>query len=277
MITRYTSRTCIKDSMIITWKKTFHEIRHNRWLIWTEFKKDFFANYRHSGLGAVWAIILPLIPVSAYLFLGYVRVLNIKDDIPFVVFIISGMTFWQMIAGGINAGTKAIHGKKALISKINMPLIVVFMSAYGHVVADTLIRVIFLSIILLCYKINPGLNIIFFPFVLLPPLMFSMGLGMILGIFNCINSDIGNITNSFLTYGMFVSSVIFAMPNNGILGLIKDLNILGHFIIAIRTMLLKGNIENIIPYIISSIISLIVIAAAVKWQHTLQYKIRNIL
>jgi lipopolysaccharide transport system permease protein len=263
--------------MVTAWKKTIADIKHNRWLIWTEFKKDFFANYRQAGLGSLWAIILPLIPISAYLFLGYVRVLNIRDEIPFVVFIISGMTFWQMIAGGINGGINAIHSQRALISKINMPFIVVFLSRYGHVVADTLIRMLFLTIVLMSYKINPGLNILLLPFVLLPPLMFSLGAGMILGIFNCINSDVGNITNALLTYGMFVSSVIFSMPEEGFLGLIRDMNMLGHFIIAIRSMLVQGTIENMTPYMISSGVSLVVFVLSVKWQHTLQFKIRNIL
>lgn len=263
--------------MVMAWKKTVNDIKHNRWLIWTEFKKDFFANYRQAGLGSLWAIILPLIPVSAYLFLGYVRVLNIRDEIPFVVYIISGMTFWQMIAGGINSGANAIQSQKALIAKINMPFIVVFLSRYGHVVADTLIRMLFLIIVLMSYRINPGLNVILLPFVLLPPLMFSLGVGMILGIFNCINSDVGNITNALLTYGMFVSSVIFSMPEKGFLGMVRDMNILGHFIIAIRSMLVQGTIENIVPYMIGSGVSLIVFILAVKWQHTLQFKIRNIL
>lgn len=263
--------------MIAAWKQTIKDIKHNRWLIWTEFKKDFLANYRQSGLGSLWAIILPLIPVSAYLFLGYVRVLNIRDEIPFVVYIISGMTFWQMIAGAINAGANAIQSQKTLISKINMPLIVVFMSKYGHVVADTLIRMVFLTIVLICYKINPGINVIFLPLVLIPPLMFSLGVGIVLGMFNCINSDVGNITNALLTYGMFVSSVIFSMPTEGFLGFLRDINILGHFIIAIRGLIVKGHIDNMYPFLVGICMSLIIFALAVKWQHTLQFKIRNLL
>lgn len=277
MFTYYDNRTCLRDSMITAWKKTIADIKHNRWLIWTEFKKDFFANYRQAGLGSLWAIILPLIPISAYLFLGYLRVLNTRDEIPFVFYIISGMTFWQMIAGGINGGTNAIQSRKTLIAKINMPFIVVFLSSYGHVVADTLIRMIFLTIVLMIYKINPGLKVILLPFVLLPPLMFSLGAGMILGIFNCINSDVGNITNALLTYGMFVSSVIFSMPEKGSLGMVRDMNMLGHFIIAIRSMLVHGTIENMVPYMISSGVSVVVFILAVKWQHTLQFKIKNIL
>jgi lipopolysaccharide transport system permease protein len=277
MITVYDSRTCLKESMVTAWKRTIIDIKQNRWLIWSEFKKDFLANYKQSGLGSLWAIVLPLIPVSAYLFLGYVRVLNIRDEMPFVVFIISGMTFWQLIAGGINSGTNAIHRQKTLLSKINMPLIVVFISKYGHVLADTLIRLIFLAIVLSYHGIYPGINIILLPFVMIPPIMFSLGLGMILSLFNCINSDVGNITNALLTYGMFVSSVIFSMPTDGFLGVVDRCNVLGHFVKAIRGIIVYGRIDNLLPYLICSAISLVVFANAVKWQHTLQYKIKNIL
>jgi ABC-type polysaccharide/polyol phosphate export permease len=112
---------------------------------------------------------------------------------------------------------------------------------------------------------------------MMPPLMFSLGMGIILGIFNSINSDVANITKALLTYGMFISSVIFSMPTEGMLGLMRDINILGHFIIAIRGLLVKGHIENMFPFLVGVCLSLVIFALAVKWQHTLQFKIRNLL
>lgn len=267
----------IFDSLITAWRKTIQEVLRNKWLIWVNFKKDFFSQYKQSGLGMLWSIILPIIPVSAYLFLGYLRVLNVRGEIPFQVYIISGMTFWLLLRGGIVSGMGAIQRDKNLLTRINIPLIVVILSRYGNVCADTLIRLIFLVFILFFYDMTPNFNIILVPFVVLPLVCFGFGLGIILGILNSANSDIGNVSNIFLTYGMFASSVIFPMPTEGTLGLINSLNIFNHFIVGIRDFIVMGHFQYPELFGASSAIGICIMLLGVKWQYTVQYKVKNLL
>lgn len=276
-ITIYHKDYLIFDSLITALRKTLQAIWHYKWLIWVNFKKDFFSQYKQSGLGMLWSIILPIIPVSAYLFLGYLRVLDVKGAIPFPVYIISGMTFWLLLNGGIVSGMGAIQKDKYLLTKIDIPLIVVILSRYGSVCADTLIRLIFLIFILFFYNIVPNFNIILIPFVVLPLVCFGFGLGIILGIFNSANSDIGNVSNMFLTYGMFVSSVIFPMPTEGIFGLINSLNIFNHFIVGIRDFIVMGHFQYPELFGASSAIGLCIMLLGVKWQYSVQYKVKNLL
>ena len=276
-ITVYHKDYLISDSLIAAWRKTLQDVWRHRWLIWVNFKKDFFAQYKQSGLGMLWSVIIPIIPVSAYLFLGYLRVLDVKGTMPFPVYIIIGMTFWLLLKDGINSGVGAIQKDKGILTKINTPLIVVILSRYGNVCANTLIRLLFLIVILFFYKIIPNLNIILIPLVLLPLICFGFGLGILLGIFNSANSDIENVSNMFLTYGMFVSSVIFPMPTEGILGLVNSLNIFNHLIVGIRDFIVLGQFQYPALFGASSAIGLCIMLLGVKWQHTVQYKVKGLL
>ncbi len=276
-ITVYHKDYLIFDSLITAWRKTIQAILRHKWLIWVNFKKDFFFQYKQSGLGMLWSMILPIIPVSAYLFLGYLRVLDVRGAIPFPVYIISGMTFWLLLKDGIISGMRAIQQDKNILTKIDMPLIVVILSRYGSVCANTLIRLIFLIFILFFYNIVPNLNIILIPFVVLPLVCFGFGLGIILGIFNSVNNDIGNVSNMFLTYGMFASSVIFPMPTEGTLGLLNSLNIFNHFIVGIRDFIVTGQFQYPALFGASSAIGLCIMLLGVKWQYTVQYKVKNLL
>lgn len=276
-ITVYHKDYLIFDSLITAWRKTLQAIWRNRWLIWVNFKKDFFSQYKQSGLGMLWSLIMPIIPVSAYLFLGYLRVLDVRGAIPFPVYIITGMTFWLLLKDGIISGMGAIQQDKGILTKIDTPLIVVILSKYGSVCANTLIRLVFLIFILFFYNIIPNLNIILIPFVLLPLVCFGFGLGILLGIFNSANSDIGNVSNMLLTYGMFASSVIFPMPTEGILGLVNSLNIFNHLIVGIRDFIVLGQFQYPALFGASSAIGLCIMFLGVKWQHTVQYKVKSIL
>lgn len=276
-ITEYNKDYLISDSLIVAWRKTIQDVWRHRWLIWVNFKKDFFSQYKQSGLGMVWSLIMPIIPISAYLFLGYLRVLNVREAMPFPVYIISGMTFWKLLKEGIISGMGAIQKDKGLLTKINMPLIVVILYRYGSVCANTLIRLVFLIFILFFYKIVPSLNIILIPFVILPLVCFGLGLGILLGIFNTANSDIENVSIMFLTYGMFVSSVIFPMPTKGALGLVNSLNIFNHLIVGIRNFIVLGKFQYPVHFVASSAIGLCIMFIAVKWQHTVQYRVKGLL
>jgi lipopolysaccharide transport system permease protein len=276
-ITVYHKDYLISDSLITAWRKTLQAVWRNRWLIWVNFKKDFFSQYKQSGLGMLWSLILPIIPLSVYLFLGYVRVLNVKGGMPFPVYMITGMTFWLLLREGIISGMKAIQKDRGILTQINTPLIVVILSRYGNVCANTLIRLVFLIFILFFYKIIPNPNIILIPFILIPLVSLGLGLGILLGIFNSTNSDIENLSTTFLRYGMFLSSVIFPMPTKGILGAVNNINIFNHLIVGLRDFVVLGQFQYPVHFGASSAICLSIMFLSIKWQHTLQYKVKGLL
>jgi len=276
-VTVYHKDYLISDSLITAWRKTLQAIWQNRWLIWVNFKKDFFSQYKNSGLGLLWSLILPLIPLSAYLFLGYLRVLNVRGSMPYPIYIITGMTFWLLLREGINSGMGAIQRDRSILTKINTPLIVVILSRYGSVCANTLIRTVFLIFILFFYKITPNPSIILIPFILLPLISLGLGLGILLGIFNSANSDIENVSRMFLTYSMFASSVIFPMPTEGILGQLNNLNIFNHLIVGIRDFIVLGQFQYPFHFGASSAIGVCFVLLGVKWQHTVQFRVKGLL
>lgn len=276
-VTVYHRDYLIFDSLLSAWRKTLQDVWKHRWLIWINFKKDFFSQYKQAGLGMLWSIIMPIIPVSAYVFLGYLRVLNVSGGMPFPVYVMTGMTFWMLLREGIISGMSAINSDRAILSKINIPLIAVILSRYGNVCANTLIRIIFLIIIMVFYRVTPNLNIILLPFAFLPLIFFSLGMGILLGIWNSVNTDIQNTVNMILTYGLFISSVIFPMPTKGILGLLNSMNVFNHLIVGIRDFLIFGNFQYPVEYLFSSLMGICILILAVKWQHNLQYKVRSLL
>jgi lipopolysaccharide transport system permease protein len=276
-VTIYNSNAALADSLLIAWRKTIKDVWKHRWLIWVNFKKDFFSQYKQAGLGMLWSLIMPIIPVSAYIFLGYLRVLNVSGGMPYPVYIMTGMTFWMLLREGISSGMSAIHRDRAILSKINIPLIAVILSRYGNVCANTLIRIFFLIIMMVFFRVIPNLNVILLPFVLLPLIFFSLGMGILLGIWNSVNTDIQNTVNMILTYGLFVSSVIFPMPTKGFLGLLNSINVFNHLIVGVRDFLIFGNFQYPVEYLFSSLMSISILILAVKWQHSLQYKVRNLL
>lgn len=273
----YNPDICIKDSLKVAFKETIKNVKNNKWLIWANFKKDFFSKYKQSGLGKFWAIILPIIPVSAYLFLGYVRVLNVKGGMPFPVYMIIGITFWQLLSGGIQGGMKAIKQEKNVINKINMPIIIPIISKYGNIAADTIIRIIFLSCVLFYYRMQIHWEILFLPIILIPLLLLCFGAGIILSVLNIVTNDVENIVKIAFTYGMWLSSVVFPMPTEGVLAKANTINIFNHLMVGIRDFIIFGHFRFPMHYLIASAVCVTIFIISIKVQHSLQYKIKGLL
>ncbi len=273
-LTEYHSENKLQDSFWNAIRETLLVLCNSRWLVWINFKKDFSSKYVQTGMGLIWAVLTPIIPVSVYIFLGYLRVLKISGGMHYTVYIISGMTFWLFLSGGIKAGINAIQTDRNLILKVDIPVLVIVLSRFGHVLSDTIVRLFFLIVLFFFMDVKLKLSMLFIPLVFFPLLALSLGSGIILGIMNVVNRDVENITNIILTYGVWGSSVIFPMPEEGIIGILNSVNIFNHLIIGCREFLVLGEIQSWRQFGLSSAFSFITLLIAIKIQHSLQYKIR---
>ena len=104
-----------------------------RWLslrIWLELirnlaVRDVETRYKHSLLGLYWAIINPLVMALIFSFLFTVIFHASSKPIPYVVFLLTGLTFWNLFANSLMSATGSIAGNAALLSKLYFPRVVI--------------------------------------------------------------------------------------------------------------------------------------------------------
>lgn len=118
------------------------DIWRSRDLIRVLARKDFFVRYRRAWFGVFWAVGLPLIQaaVLAFVFTRLVRFGGRfgATEIPFPVYVFSGILPWTFFNGGVQAGSTAIVDGSGLATRIYfpravLPLTLVFSSTYGFV------------------------------------------------------------------------------------------------------------------------------------------------
>lgn len=272
-ITIYNKDTRLKSSISEAFHSLFHSAWSYRWLIWRSFKKDFSTPYKQSFFGIGWSFIMPMIPVTAYLVLVLMGVLDTRAGMPFFIYVAIGMTLWLFLSGGIHSVMNGIQSEKGVITKVKFPLVVVILSGFGKVCSDTLIRLLFVVFAFAFYRIVPDWTIIFAPVVIFPFVLLSMGLGIIIGLLNVVVTDTKNFVEMFLSYGMFICSVFFALPTTGALGAFTRFNIFSQFIVGIREFLVFGYITDLAGYGASSLVAALVFVFALKTLYSLEYKI----
>ena len=274
-ITIYNKDTRLKASLAETFQTLGHNAWSYRWLIWRSFKRDFSAPYKQSFLGLGWSFIVPMIPITAYLVLVFMGVLDTRAGMPFFLYVSIGMTLWLFLSGGIYSVINSIQSEKAVITKVKFPLVVVILSGFGKVCSDTLIRLFFVVFAFAFFGVMPHWNIVFAPLIVLPFVLLSFGLGIMIGLLNVVVHDTKIFVDMFLSYGMFISSVFFALPTSGPFSVFADINIFSQFIAGIREFLVFGHLTNVAGYAISSLMAVLLFLFAVRSLYCLEYKIKG--
>ena len=106
----------------------------NRKLIWQMSRNDFRNKFSSMSLGTVWGFAVPLIFMSIY-FVIFNFILKSGDiitpsgqNIPFVVWFLSGFSMWLFISDGLTSATGSIRAYSYLVKKtvFNVDIIPVF-------------------------------------------------------------------------------------------------------------------------------------------------------
>ena len=260
----YNARTDSSIGLIEGAKKVLGSVYSYRWLIWRGIKRDFKAPYRQSVFSTFWAVFMPMLPVSVYVILVKFKVLTVSSEIPYPLYVGIGFTLWMLLMGGITCAINRPLADRQLLTKTKYPLIVSILSGYGILLFETFVRLVLVVGLMLWYGFLPGWGFFLISILIFPMLIFSISVGVILSLLNIVSRDVKNIVEVVSRYGIFLSSVIFPLPDGGFLGFVKDVNILSHFIDRLREWMLFGGMQNYPDYIVQLVVSLILLIVSFR-------------
>ncbi len=271
----YSAKYRCNSSLLTVLQESFQQIIQYRWQILLAIKKRIQSTYQQDAFGFFWSILMPIIPMTVYMVLAHIKVFNTVKDQPFIYYIAMGMMIWLMMASIIQNVMTSIKREKSILTTTNFPILASMISQLGSVLYDTAIRIIAVVAIVIWFGIDSSFTSIMLSLLsLIPAIIFAFALGMILSILDIVIQDTRRIVDIFLRYGLFVSSVIFPFPTDGMLGTINQFNFFNTYINATRDILYYGSLENLSLFIYTSILGLFLFMISLKLVYTMEYKIR---
>lgn len=269
----YIPETPVKLGFFNLVSEIFFELVQSRELILRFFIRDFLAKYKQSVLGIAWAIIMPVVVMGAFIFMNKSGVLNIgKIDVPYPVFALLGLTIWQLFATGLTSTTNSIVNAGSMVIKINFPKSTLVISALAHSFFDFIIRILLVIVVFLFYRIVPAWQAVFFPFILVPLILFTLAAGLWFSLLNCVFRDVTNAVSLATTFLLFITPVLYQQPSRGIFAYISRYNILIPLVNTPRDLVLSGKVTNLPGYAIASIIALLFLIFSLYVFHLVEQK-----
>ncbi len=235
------------------------EITANQWLIYQLFKRDFFATYKQSFMGVFWALIIPLVSVATFVVLNRSGLFTIgKIDVPYPIYAILGLSFWQLFSTGLVTSSNSLVKAGSMITQINFSKKSLVIASAGQSLVSFVIQILLAVILFAIYRAAPSPLILLLPILVIPIVLLTIGLGLILSLLNGVMRDIGNVISLLLTFLMFLTPVLYAKPETGILMYVTIFNPLYYLVSVPRDLVLNGAIYEPSGFLISSTISFLI-------------------
>lgn len=235
-------------------KSMFSDLLKSRELAWRLAIRDISAQYRQTALGLVWAFILPLINTVTWIFLNGTGIVAVSETaLPYPVYVFTGTMLWSIFVDAVNAPLKQATASKAMLAKINFPREALVLSGIYETLFNGGIKIVLLLVALNIFGIYPTWNILLFPLSILSLVLAGTALGLLLTPVGLLYTDIGKSIPLLMQFFMYVTPVVFAMPESGIAATLFKLNPVTSLILTARDWLTGFSPEFLTHYYLVNI------------------------
>ena len=223
---------------------SFRDIRSSLFLAKQLATRDIRALYRQSFLGILWAFITPLATAMVWIVLNSSGAVRISDTgLPYPVFVISGTLLWSIITDAINSPMQSTKAAKGILSKINFPKEALVVSGIYKLLFNILPKLAIMIIFMVIYGVSFKATMLLFPLVILAAIFCGTTIGFFITPIGMLYTDVSKIISMGLSFLMYMTPVVYAIPKSGVLKDLMEWNPLSPLLITARDVLVGGATE----------------------------------
>lgn len=193
-------------------KEELQELYKYRELLYMITYRDIKVRYKQSVMGFMWAILMPILIVTAGIVVRYAYALasHVPLQTPDIASVAVKSLPWAFLVSSIRFGCNSLIGSNNnLVTKIYFPreifpLAAVFSSLFDFVVASGAL-VIFLVVV----RVGWSSYLVWTPLLLLNMVVLASGIAMVVSAASLFFRDVKYIVEVLLTFGIFFTPVFY--------------------------------------------------------------------
>jgi len=171
--------------------------------------RDVKVRYKQTAIGALWAVLQPLLTMIVFTVL-FGRLAKISsDNIPYPVFSYSGLLPWTFFASAINLAGLSLVTNANMIAKIYFPRLLMPAAAVLAATLDFCIAFVVLLFMMVYYGITPGIAALTLPLFLALAIFTALGVSLWLAALNVKYRDIRYVIPFLTQVWLFLTPVLY--------------------------------------------------------------------
>lgn len=172
--------------------------------------RDILVRYKQTSIGVLWAVLRPLLSTLVFVIFGSIT--KIPSPVPRPILVFSAMLPWQFFASALAEASNSLVGNANMISKIYFPRLIMPASSVIVALVDLLISLAILLVMMLCYGMLPGWQMIALIPLTAIAFLAAFGAGLWLAALNVEYRDFRYVLPFIVQFGLYISPVVF--PSN---------------------------------------------------------------
>ncbi|CAM2892700.1 ABC transporter permease [Salinicoccus roseus] len=206
----------------------FKEQWIHRHLIWKLTIYNIKSQYANHYLGVFWNILQPAMQVLIYYVVFGLGLRGDRGDvgeIPFIIYLISGIFPWLFISQGINQASNAIQAQIGLVTKMKFPSSILLSMALTNSVINLCMTTALLLILSLVNGYSAPLDYLGFFYFVFASYMLIFGIALIMSSLVILVRDMKNVLQNVIRMFFFMTPIFWSLEEaNGILQVLSSLN-----------------------------------------------------
>jgi lipopolysaccharide transport system permease protein len=171
--------------------------------------RDVKVRYKQTVLGALWAILQPLLTMLVFtIFFGGLANVG-SDGLPYPIFSYAGLLPWTFFAQGLGQAANSLVGSSNLIKKVYFPRLIIPLASVLTGLVDFAVAFTVLVGLMVWYRVPPTMAVIWLPLFLLLAILAALGSGLWLAALNVEYRDVRYVVPFFVQLWLFVTPVIY--------------------------------------------------------------------
>lgn len=218
--------------------ESLRDIYSSRFLARQLAERDIKAQYRQSYLGIIWAFITPLLTAAVWIFLTMSGTIKVTDTgIPYPLYAFSGTLIWSILVESINVPTQSTNSARGLLSKINFPKEALVVSGLYKLFFNSSVKIVLLVVLVFLFGIGFHWSLLLLPVGILGAVMVGTTVGLFLTPISMLYTDVQKIVSIGMSFLMYITPVVYAIPEEGILRRLMEINPFTPIILTARDMI----------------------------------------
>lgn len=239
------------QNFIFSPKEMLATVWRNRYLIKTSIHREVVGRYRGSAMGLLWSFFHPLFMLSIYT-LVFGEIFKARWDggsgskTEFALILFLGLIVFNIFGESVNRAPGLILGKRNYVKKVVFPLEILALVSIGSALFNAAVSLVVWLMAYIFLIGVPHWTIIYLPLVVLPLLLFTLGISWGLASIGVYLRDVSQVVGIITTALLFLSSVFYSserLPKK--FQLIMKFNPLSTVIEQIRDILYWGRFPNL--------------------------------
>lgn len=208
----FTNPHLARSSSLIT---LFESLFKNRQLILQMIRREVIGRYKGSIFGILWSFLNPILMLVIYSFVFSVIFKarwgngDSESQSEFALILFSGIIIFNLFSEAINRAPGLILGNVNYVKKVIFPLEILPVVSLGAALFHSLVSLCVLLLGLLIFNGSLSVYILYFPIVLIPLLLFTLGVSWFLASLGVYMRDIGQVIGILTTVLMFLSPIFY--------------------------------------------------------------------